>query len=58
MSSKYSFGTTLWKGGKFILTFFLPYMVAAYFQFHPEVSALTIGAAATMAINYIKNYDK
>ena len=58
MSNKFSVTKTFWKGATFLLTFGIPYCIATYLQFNPEISALTVGTIATMVINYLKNFSK
>ena len=49
---------TLKKALKYLLFYGIPLGIAAFVQFYPAISGLTIGTLLTMLANFIKNRNK
>ena len=58
MADKYNWKLTIWKGVKYLVFFGVPTGIAAYIQFDPVTTGLTVGTVLTMFANFLQNYNK
>lgn len=57
MANGYEPKKTIWKGIRAALAFGLPLLLAWIVDFHPGISALTVGSIIEMVINWAKHKD-
>ena len=54
----YDWKKTILKGVVNFVYFAVPYGIASFLQFYPEIAALSVGTILTMVANVVKNYKK
>ncbi len=53
----YEYKKTLWKGGRRLLQYGIPLVLAYLVKLNPEITSMTVGTILEGIINYFKHKD-